>query len=162
MSPVHGACVGAGIDLITACDIRLATADANFTVAEVNLGITADMGTLARLPGIVGDGMARDLALTGRTISGEEAKSMRLVSATAPTQEALLAEAGRLAAALAAKSPLAVVGTKKMLLFQRDHSVADGLEAVAAWNAGQLPGSADLAAVLKARGTGKPPRFAKL
>jgi len=162
VAAVHGACVGAGIDLITACDIRLATEDARFCVKEVDLGITADMGTLARLPGIVGDGMARDLALTARTISGTDAKSIHLVSRTFLSLEALLQGAEGLARSLATKSPLALVGTKKMLLYQRDHSVREGLDAVAVWNAAMLPGSKDLQDVLVARATGKAPQFSKL
>lgn len=161
VAAVHGACVGAGVDLVTAADIRLATADARLCVKEVDLAIVADMGTLQRLPGIVGDGVARDLALTGCTITGQEAAAVHLVSRTFPTREALLAGALELARGIAGKSPLTVAGAKKVLLYQRDHSVQDGLEHVATWNAAMLQ-SADMQAVLEARATGRAPIFSKL
>jgi len=162
IAAIHGACIGAGVDLATACDLRFAAEDAALCIAEVNLGITADMGTLNRLPGIVGVGIASDLALTGRTFSGAEAKSLHLVTSLFPTKKALLQGAEEAARALAAKSPLAVVGTKRMLLYQRDHSVQDGLEEVALWNAGTLPGSKDLLEVLRAKAERRVPLFSKL
>ena len=162
IAAVHGACFGAGIDLITACDIRYATSNARFCVKEVDLGLAADMGTLARLPGIVGDGLARDLALTAREISGDEAKSIHLVSCTFPTKEILLEKAMETAKRLAKKSPLALAGTKQMLLQQRGRTVEEGLDAVAIWNAAVLPGSADIVEIFKARAEGREPLFAKL
>lgn len=162
IAAIHGACIGAGIDLITACDIRLATADARFSVKEVDLGLAADMGTLARLPGIVGDGIARDLALTGREISGEDALRYNLVSQTAPTVGELLQNASELAKNLAAKSPLALLGTKRMLLHQRGRTVKEGLDAVSVWNAATLPGSQDINAVFKAMNERRKPTYSKL
>ena len=105
--------------------------------------------------------MARDLALTAREFSGEEACSMRLVSRAFPTQEALLSGALDVARALAAKSPLALAGTKRVLLYQRDHSVHDGLDLVATWNAAMLK-SADLQEIFVARAEGRRPAFSKL
>lgn len=162
IAAVHGHCVGAGIDMITACDIRLATESAVFCVKEADLAIVADMGTLQRLPAIVGHGVATELALTARDFSGAEAKQLRLVSQTYASQEALLAGANAMARAIAAKSPLAVCGTKRVLLYQRDHTVADGLDYVATWNSAMLPQSADVQEVFKARAQGRRPMFSRL
>jgi enoyl-CoA hydratase/carnithine racemase len=162
VAAVHGACVGAGVDLATACDVRYCDDEAAFCVKEVDLGITADMGTLARLPGIVGDGVARELALTARVVRGPEAAALRLVTASLPDRAAALAAATAAAAALAAKSPLALAGTKRALLRQRGRTVEEGLEWVAAWNAAALPGSADVHEAIAARRERRPPRFAKL
>jgi enoyl-CoA hydratase/carnithine racemase len=162
IAAVHGACIGAGIDLIAACDIRLATENALFCVKEVELGLAADMGTLARLPGIVGDGVARDLALTAREFSGADALRYNLVSQTFPTEDLLLEGALEVAKKLAAKSPLALLGTKRMLLHQRGRTVKEGLDAVMVWNAATLPGSDDVNHVFKAMKEHKKPTFSKL
>ncbi|KAL4420848.1 hypothetical protein ABPG75_010504 [Micractinium tetrahymenae] len=163
IAAVHGHCVGAGLDLTTACDLRLATDDALFSVKEADLGIVADMGTLQRLPSIVGHGVAMDLALTARTFTGTEAKALHLVSRTFPTQQALMAGAAALARSIAAKSPLAVVGTKRVLLHQRNHpGVPLGLDYVATWNSAMLPGSADIQEVFMARAEGRRPLFSRL
>lgn len=163
IAAIHGHCVGAGVDLITACDIRLATEDAQLCVKEADLGIVADMGTLQRLPSIVGHGVAADLALTARTVRGAEAKQLHLVSQTFADQQALLAGALALARNLAAKSPLAVVGSKRVLLHQRDHpGVPLGLDYVATWNAAMLPQSADIREVFAARAERRPPLFSRL
>lgn len=162
IAAIHGACFGAGIDLTTACDIRFCTADAKFCVKEADLAITADMGTLARLPGIVGDGVARELALTARTFSGSEAQALHLVSATFPDRATLMQGAEAVASDIAGKSPLAVTGTKRVLLHARDHSVAENLEYVALFNAAALPGSKDLHEVFAAKAEGRVPKFSKL
>lgn len=150
---IQGACVGGGIDLITACDMRFATADARFSVKEIDVAIVADVGTLQRLPRLVGDGIARELALTGRDFDGREAAEMKLVNRVFGDETALRAEVERLARAIAAKSPLAVRGTKETLNFSRDHSVAEGLAYVAAKNASLLfaPDVAEAAAAFAAR-----------
>lgn len=162
LAAVHGACFGAGVDLVTACDMRYATADARFCVKEADLGLAADMGTLARLPGIVGDGVARDLALTAREMDGEEALRVGLVTRMFGSNEELEAGAVAAARALAAKSPLALAGTKHMMLKQRGRTVEEGLDAVAVWNAALLPGSADIREAFAARAEGRAPRFSKL
>jgi len=162
IAAIHGACIGAGIDLITACDIRVATADARFCVKEVDLGLAADMGTLARLPGIVGDGIARDLALTGREFTGADAFRYNLVSQTFPNVNELFQHALELAKNVAAKSPLALLGTKRMLLHQRGRTVQEGLDAVSVWNAATLPGSEDINEVFKAMNERRKPTFSKL
>lgn len=150
ISAVHGACVGAGVDLITACDIRLCTASATFCVKEVDLGIVADMGTLSRLPGIVGDGIARQLSLTAETIDGKRAKEICLVSEVLPTEDDLLSFAMKMAASIGGKSRLAVTGTKEVLLYQRDHGrVEDSLRYVATLNASILPDNEDVQSIMR-------------
>ena len=163
ISAIHGICYGAGIDLITACDIRICTEDSRFSIKEVDLGLAADMGTLARLPFIVGDGIARELAITAREFSGKEALRMNLVSQAFASKEELFKGAVAMATSIAtSKSPLALVGTKRMLLYQRGRTVGEGLRAVATWNAAMLPGSADIAEVFTSRAEGRVPRFSKL
>ncbi|GAA1871293.1 crotonase/enoyl-CoA hydratase family protein [Pseudonocardia ailaonensis] len=143
IAAVHGACVGAGIDLATACDLRYATADASFVVKEIDMAVVADVGTLQRLPKIVGEGVTRELAYTGRAVSGTEAHALRLVNGVFDDVDALTAGVDEVAAQLAAKSPLALRGTKHAITYARDHTVADALDQVATWNAGTLA-SADL------------------
>lgn len=138
LAAVHGACIGGGIDLITACDMRYCSADAYFTVKEIDVGLTADVGTLQRLPRIVGEGMARELAYTARPVTGTEAQAIRLVNRCYETPEALFAGVDELARSIAAKSPLVVRGTKEMISYARDHSTADSLNYVATWNAAML------------------------
>lgn len=160
VAAVHGACVGAGLDMVAAADVRLASSDARFCVKEVDLAIAADLGALQRLPSLVGHGVAAEWALTARAVGADEARSRGLVAHVLPDKAALFAAADALAASLAAKSPLAVAGTKRVLLQGRDAgSVAAGLEFVAAWNAALLPGD-DLRVALAAAAKGATPRFA--
>ena len=158
IAAIHGACVGAGVDLVTACDIRLCSSDALFSVREIDVGMTADVGTLQRLPRLVGEGMARELAYTGRGVDGREAAAIRLVNRCYDTPEELLAGARELAATIAAKAPLAVRGTKEMITYARDHPVADALNYVATWNAAMLL-SADLPEALAAARERREPDF---
>jgi enoyl-CoA hydratase len=138
LAAIHGACIGGGIDLITACDMRYCSANAYFTVKEIDVGMTADVGTLQRLPHLVGDGMARELAYTGRRVEGHEAQQMRLVNRCFDTPEALQAGVMEIAQTIAAKSPLSIRGCKEMITYARDHTVADGLNYIATWNAAML------------------------
>lgn len=138
VAAVHGACVGGGIDIIAACDLRYASTNAWFSVKEIDVGLVADVGTLQRLPRLVGEGLARELALTGRRVSGHQARDMRLVNDCFDTDEALTQGVMTIANTLAAKSPLALRGTKHMLNYSRDRRIADGLDYVATWNAGML------------------------
>ncbi|EIE24808.1 ClpP/crotonase [Coccomyxa subellipsoidea C-169] len=163
IAAVQGACVGAGVDMITAADIRYCSADATFCVKEVDLAIVADMGTLQRLPGIVGEGVARELALTARIISAEEAKRVGLVTEVFPDVAALYAAVDRIAATMAAKSPLAITGTKRVMLHSRDMTVSNGLDYVATWNSAQML-SEDIQTVIEslARKSKQLPPFSKL
>ncbi|BBG00138.1 MULTISPECIES: crotonase/enoyl-CoA hydratase family protein [Pseudonocardia] len=143
LAAVHGVCIGAGLDLAVACDLRYATPDASFVLKEVDMGLAADVGVLQRLPRIVGEGIAREMAYTCRPVSGTEAKELRLVNGVFDDADALEQGVAALAAELAAKSPLALRGTKQAITYARDHSVADGLDQIATWNSGALI-SADL------------------
>ena len=138
IAAVQGACVGGGVDIITACDLRYCSEEAWFSVKEIDVGLVADVGTLQRLPRIVGEGHARELAYTGRRVDGREAAGMRLVNRCYGTREELEQGVRALAAELAAKSPLSLRGTKEVITYARDHSVADGLNHVATWNAAML------------------------
>lgn len=136
---VHGACVGGGVDLITACDIRLCTQDAWFQVKEVDIGLAADVGTLQRLPKVIGSrSLVNELALTARKMFADEAKSSGLVSRVFADKEAMMAAALELAGEIAGRSPVAVQGTKINLVYSRDHSVAEGLDYMATWNMSML------------------------
>ncbi|XP_062274641.1 delta(3,5)-Delta(2,4)-dienoyl-CoA isomerase, mitochondrial isoform X2 [Scomber scombrus] len=136
---VHGACVGGGVDLITACDIRLCTQDAWFQVKEVDIGLAADVGTLQRLPKVIGNrSLVNELALTARKLYADEAKSSGLVSRVFADKEALMAGALEMAGEIAGRSPVAVQGTKINLIYSRDHSVAEGLDYMASWNMSML------------------------
>ncbi|KAJ2546500.1 hypothetical protein EV175_005575 [Coemansia sp. RSA 1933] len=135
VAAVHGGCLGIGIDLTTACDIRVCTEDAYFIVKEVDIGMAADIGTLQRLPKVVGNASwVREVCLTARRIPAQEAQVVGLVSHVLPTREAALQKALAIAALIASKSPVAVVSTKHLLNYSRDHSVREGLEYTAIWN----------------------------
>lgn len=161
IAAIHGGCVGAGVDLATACDIRIASADAFFQVAEVDVAITADLGTLQRLTRLVPEGIVRELAYTGRRMEAEEALRLGLVNRIEPDREAAIAAGLELARNIAAKSPLAVAGAKMSLNYSRGRTVEEGLRHVALWNAGALV-SADLTAALKARLGRETPEFGDL
>uniref|UniRef100_A0A8C2WVG6 Delta(3,5)-Delta(2,4)-dienoyl-CoA isomerase, mitochondrial n=1 Tax=Cyclopterus lumpus TaxID=8103 RepID=A0A8C2WVG6_CYCLU len=136
---IHGACVGGGVDLITACDIRLCTQDAWFQVKEVDIGLAADVGTLQRLPKVIGSrSLVNELALTARKMFADEAKSSGLVSRVFADKDAMMAAALEMAEEIAGRSPVAVQGTKINLVYSRDHSVAEGLDYMATWNMSML------------------------
>lgn len=138
IAAVHGACIGAGVDLISACDIRIASEDAYFSIEEINIGMTADVGTLQRLPKLMAPGIVRELAYTGRRFNAAEGLNWGLLNKVSKTPTDALHEAQALAREIAAKSPVAVTGTKSALNHARDHTVADSLEQIATWNAGML------------------------
>ena len=158
IAAIHGNCLGAGIDLITACDLRYSTADASFSIKEVDLAIVADIGTLQRLPHIVGEGHARELALTGRVFDGAEAKSMGLVSETYDSLEALEEAVAETARTIASKAPLAIRGIKQVFNYSRGRRVEEGLDYVATWNGGMLL-SADATEAVQAWMEKRPPVF---
>ncbi|CAN6472267.1 unnamed protein product [Victoria cruziana] len=158
---VDGGCIGGGVDLVTASDIRVCTEGAFFSVKEVDMALAADLGTLQRLPALVGFGNAADLALTGRRFSGEEAKELGLVQRVFPSRTAMEEGVWKMAVDIAEKSPLAVMGTKAVLLRSRELSVEQGLEYVATWNSAMLP-SDDLREAIEAYVHKRKPVFAKL
>ncbi|XP_031491051.1 delta(3,5)-Delta(2,4)-dienoyl-CoA isomerase, peroxisomal [Nymphaea colorata] len=161
IAAVDGGCIGGGIDLITACDLRVSTEGAFFSVKEVDLALAADLGTLQRLPALVGFGNAADLALTGRRFSGGEAKALGLVQRVFPSRTAMEDGVWKMAVDIAEKSPLAVMGTKAVLLRSRELTVEQGLDYVATWNSAMLP-SDDLKEAIEAYVHKRKPVFAKL
>jgi len=158
IAAISGYCLGGGLDIALAADFRYASADAQFGVREVDVGMVADVGTLQRLPTVVGQGVAREMALTGRDVDAQQALAWQLVNRVLPDGESLRAAALDAARLIAAKSPLAVRGSKQVLNYSRDHSVADGLEYVANWNAAMLL-SEDIAAAGMAAMTKQPAVF---
>jgi enoyl-CoA hydratase len=139
LAAIHGACVGGGIDLICAADMRYCSADAYFSIKEIDIGMVADVGTLQRLPKLIGgQGLVRELAYTGRRVEAAEAREIGLVNRVFDSREALQAGVREIAATIASKSPLSIRGTKEQLNYARDHSVADGLNHIATWNAAML------------------------
>ncbi len=158
IAAVHGACIGGGLDLATACDLRLASSDARFSVRETRLAMVADVGTLQRLPKIVGPGVARELIFTGADFGAEEAAAIGLVNRVLPDPEALFTEAMRVARSIAANPPLAVQGAKAVLNEAVRYDVDRGLEFVAQWNAGRLF-TRDLARALTGFITKEPQQF---
>lgn len=158
IAAVSGWCIGGGVDLIAGVDIRLASEDAQFSVREVKLAIVADMGSLQRLGGIVGEGHLRELALTGKDIGAARAERIGLVNDVYADRDALLAAARELAAELAANPPLVVQGIKDVLSMGTEQQVDAGLRYVSAWNAAFLP-SKDLGEAVQAFLEKRPPRF---
>ena len=158
LAAIQGYCLGGAIDLISACDMRYAAQDAQFSIREIDMGMAADVGTLQRLPRIIGDGMMRELAYTGRTVGAEEAQRIGLVNRTFADAPGLLDGVFAIAREIAGKSPIAIAGTKEMITYMRDHSIADGLEHVAIWNAAMLQ-SADLKLAMAAQMAKQKPRF---
>jgi len=158
LAAIHGGCIGGGIDLITCADMRYASADAYFTIKEIDIGMTADVGTLQRLPKLVGEGIVRELAYTGRKFDAQEAKEIGLVNRVFESREALYAGVHEIAATIAAKSPLSIRGTKEMITYARDHSVADSLNYIATWNAAMLM-SQDLTEAMMSNMAKKAPSF---
>ena len=138
IAAIHGGCVGGAVDLVTACDIRLASDDAFFCIQEINIGMAADVGTLQRLPKIIPDSKMREMAYTGRRMYAEEAKESGLVSDTFESHEKLLKAANNLAKEIATKSPIAIHGLKAVMNYSRDHSVSDSLDFNALWSGAML------------------------
>lgn len=159
IAAIQGYCLGGAIDLISACDMRYCSADARFSIKEIDMGMAADVGTLQRLPCIIGDGMMRELAYTGRTLDGAEAQAIGLVNRVYENPKALMEGVNELARQIAEKSPLAIRGTKEMIRYMRDHRVDDGLEYIATWNAAMLQ-AADLRVAVAAHMARQKPDFA--
>lgn len=158
VAAISGWCIGGGVDLIASADIRYASADAKFSIREVKVAIVADMGSLARLPGIIGAGHLRELALTGKDIDAARAEKIGLVNDVYEDQDAVLAAAHQVAADIAANAPLVVQGVKSVLEHSRSAAVADALRYVAAWNAAFLP-SEDLGEAMAAVFQKREPQF---
>ncbi len=158
IAAVHGWCIGAGMDLITACDIRLAAADAVFSVRETRMAMVADMGTLERLPKVISAGHLAELVYTGKDIGATRAEQMGLVNQVYPDRQSLLTGAREWAEQISANSPWAVQGAKAVLSAEQGRSVSEALDYVALWNTAFLQ-SDDLGEALAAFGERRPPRF---
>ncbi|HWA01711.1 MAG TPA: crotonase/enoyl-CoA hydratase family protein [Caulobacterales bacterium] len=161
IAAVQGGCIGAGVDMISACDIRYATEDAFFQIHEINIGMTADVGTFPRLCKLIPEGWVRELAYSGRRLPAAKAKEIGLVNEVFATQEAMLVHAGDLAREIASKSPVAVAGSKRIINYARDHASADALDYIATWQAGMFsPGH--IMEAFAAKGAKRTPEFPDL
>ena len=161
LAAVQGGVIGGAVDLVTACDLRYASADAFFCVQEINIGMTADVGTLQRLGKVIPEGVARELAFTGRRMSAQRAHEVGLVQHVYADHDALLAGVLDTAREIADKSPLAVWGTKVAMNYARDHSVDDALEQIATWQAGMFQ-PADMVEAFTAKAQKRPAVFPEL
>lgn len=139
IAAVHGHCMGGGVDLLSACDIRMASRDAIFAIRETKVAVLADLGTFQRLPHIIGHGVFRELALTGRDFTADQALSMGFITHLCENRERLYEEARATAEEIVACPPLSVQGAKEVIVYSRDHGVQAGLEYVAQKNAAALP-----------------------
>jgi len=127
IAAIQGPCVGGAVDMVTACDMRFGTTDAWMRIEETNIGMFADVGTLQRLPGLIPEGVARELAYTGDTLSAERAEKLGLYNGVLEGAEALSEHVNTIANKIASKAPLTISGTKRSFLYARDHTVADSL-----------------------------------
>ncbi|TDJ39538.1 MAG: crotonase/enoyl-CoA hydratase family protein [Gammaproteobacteria bacterium] len=158
---IQGGAIGGGVDFATACDMRYATEDAFFTIYEVNIAMTADVGTFPRLVKLIPEGIVRELAYTGRRMSAAEAHRVGLVNQVFPDQPSMLDAVMSIAREIASKAPLAVYGCKRMINYARDHSTADGLDYVGIWNASMLQ-PAEMAEAILANNEQRPGEFVDL
>lgn len=161
LAAIQGGCIGGGVDMVSACDARYCTKDAFFCIQEINIGMVADLGTLQRLPHVMPAGLVRELAYTGRRLSAERALDCGLVNAVFDDHAALLAGVMQVAREIAERSPLAICGSKEMLNYSRDHSVADSLNYIATWQTGMFQG-ADMFEAFAAKGDKRKPAFQDL
>ena len=161
IAAIQGACIGAGVDLITACDIRYASSDAFFCIQEINIGMAADVGTLQRLPYLIPEGILRELAFTGRKLSADEGLKYGLVNAVFDTPDAVIEHALSVAHEIADKAPLAISGTKEVLNYNRDHTVEESLNYNALWNAA-MDFSDDMMEAFKSKTEKRDPDFQDL
>ena len=138
LAAVQGGAIGAGVDLITACDMRYMTEDAFLTIYEINIGMTADVGTFPRITNLLPEGIVKELAYTGRRMGAAEAKALGFINGVYPTHEDMLAGVMDTAALIAKKAPLAIYGSKRIINYARDHSTEDTLDYIRIWNASML------------------------
>lgn len=161
LAAVQGGCIGGAVDMVCAADMRYASADAYFVIQETNIGMTADVGTLQRLPKLIPDGVAREMVYTGRRMSAQRALEVGLVNEVFDDHEALVAGALEIAAEIATKSPLTLWGAKEALVYARDHSVPDSLHQIALWQTGAFQ-PADMMESFAAKGEKRPPIYEDL
>ncbi|MEL6675746.1 MAG: crotonase/enoyl-CoA hydratase family protein [Bacteroidota bacterium] len=158
LAAIHRGCIGGALDIISACDMRYASEDAYIVLKEIDMGMVADLGTLQRLPKLIPDGVAREMAFTGRKMPAQEALQRGLVNSVSADKAAMMDEVMGIAAQIAAKSPLSVRGTKEMMNYSRDHSVEEGLRYMASWNAAMLM-SNDIQTAMQAQMSKQNPVF---
>jgi enoyl-CoA hydratase len=158
---IQGGCIGGAVDFISACDIRWASADAFFCIQEINIGMTADVGTFPRLCKLLPEGWVRELAYTGRRLPAQRAKELGLVNEVFDTHEALIEHVMTTAREIASKAPLAVTGSKVMINYARDHTIADSLDYIATWQAGMFA-PAHMAEAFRANAVKEPGQFKDL
>ena len=161
LAAIQGGAIGGGVDLITACDMRYMSKDGFLTIFEINIGMTADVGTFPRITKLIPEGIARELAYTGRRMSAEEAKDIGLVNAVFDTHEELLAGVMEIAHEITKKAPIAIYGSKRLITYSRDHSTADSLDYISIWNASML-NSAEVREAMSAAGEKREGDFASL
>eukprot|EP00903_Cladosiphon_okamuranus_P006540 g6390.t1 len=160
---VHSACVGGAVDLACAADIRLASSDAWFSIKEVDIGLCADLGTLQRLPKLIGnESLARELVFTARKFLAEEASTAGFLSAILDDKQQLMDHAVKLASQIAARSPVAIQGSKVNLNYARDHTIAQALQYQALWSSAMLQTGDIPAAMASAQKRKPPPPFPPL
>jgi enoyl-CoA hydratase len=159
---VQGGCIGGAVDFATACDCRYATEDAFFVIQEINIGMTADVGTFPRLCKLIPEGVAKELAYAGRRMGAARALQVGLVNEVFATQDEMLKHVMALAKEIAEKSPLAVHGSKVMINYARDHSTADALDYIATWQAGMYNPETDMLESFMAKSQKRQPQFADL
>jgi enoyl-CoA hydratase len=158
---IQGGCIGGAVDLTSACDIRYCTADAFFVIQEINIGMTADVGTFPRLCKLIPEGHVRELAYTGRRLTAQRAREIGLVNEVFPDHEALLAHVMETAREIAGKAPVAVAGSKVMINYARDHTIKDGLDYIATWQMGMFS-TAHMAEAFAAKAEKREPVFPDL
>ena len=161
LAAIQGGCIGGGVDLVTACDMRYATRDAFVTIYETKIGMTADVGTFPRIVKLIPEGLVREMAYTGRRVSAEEARDMGLVNRVYDTHEDMLAGVMEIAREIAANAPLAVHGCKRAITYARDHSTQEGLEWIGMWNASMLQND-EIMEAMTARDESRPAEFVDL
>ena len=158
IAAIQGGCIGGAVDMVTACDLRYVSADAFFVIQEINIGMTADVGTLQRMPKLIPDAVCRELAYLGGRMPAQRAYEVGLVNGVFDTHDELIAGVLDVAAQIAAKSPLAIWGSKEMITYARDHSVADSLNYIATWQTGMFQ-PADMMESFSAKADQRDPEF---
>jgi len=161
IAAIQGGCIGGGVDMVSACDMRFCTEDAYFTVYEINIGMTADVGTFPRLLNLLPEGVVRELSYTGRKMGAEEAARYGLANKVYTDHAAMMDGVMEVARDIAAKAPMAVHGIKNIITHARDHKTAETLDYIALWNASMLKQSEVMTAMM-AKQTGEPGKFAPL
>lgn len=161
IAAIQGGCIGGAVDMTSACDIRYATSDAFFVIQEINIGMTADVGTFPRLCKLIPEGWVRELAYTGRRLTAQRAREIGLVNEVFDSHEALIIHALATAHEIASKVPLAVTGSKVMINYARDHTLKDGLDYIAVWQTAMFSGP-HMAEAFKAKSEKRDPVFPDL